>query len=57
MSPARADITNSNPMATIQYKIPSRKAEIAKRTIGVTTNKEVGENTFQYFYDLECDDE
>jgi hypothetical protein len=57
VSPERAVATNLNPMTTIQYKVPVRKINIVKASLGVSSNKDVGESTFQYFYDMECDDE
>ena len=45
-------------MSTINYKRPEKLVKKVKQSLGVTTNKEVGEKTFDYYIDLEeIDDE
>lgn len=41
----------------IQYKVPYDKVQIAKKTLGVTSFKKVGEETFNYYFEAECDTE
>ncbi len=40
----------------IQYDKPKAKIEVVKMTLGVTTLKEVGEQTFDYFFESEVDE-
>jgi hypothetical protein len=39
----------------IQYDKPEVEIEEVKAALGVSTLKEVGEKTFEYFYELECE--
>ena len=40
-------------MKTIRYRAPKAKLERAKKELGVSTYKGVGEETFEYFWDME----
>lgn len=40
----------------ILYSIPTDKVEKVKKVLGVKTFREVGERTFDYFYEIECED-
>lgn len=39
----------------ISYKVEEERLETAKQMLGVVTAREVGESTFNYFFDLECE--
>jgi glutamyl/glutaminyl-tRNA synthetase len=41
-------------MQRIQYDKPADEVEEVKRKLSVTSFKEIGERTFEYFYDNEC---
>ncbi|MFA0702190.1 ATP-binding protein [Vibrio sp. 10N.222.48.A8] len=41
--------------ATIQYKVSLEQLSAVKKSLGVTTNYEVGEETFKYYVQYECD--
>jgi len=41
----------------IQYNKPVEHIKIVKKVLGVSTYKEVGEKTFEYFYDRECNEQ
>ncbi len=41
--------------ATIQYKVSLEKLNAVKKSLGVATNYEVGEGTFSYYIQYECD--
>lgn len=41
---------------TISYIRPEQKVEKAKKVLGITSAKEVGERTFDYFYENECEE-
>ncbi|OCH07067.1 ATP-binding protein [Aliivibrio fischeri] len=41
-------------IATIQYHVETEKLQKAKDALDVRTNKEVGEITFNYYFDYEC---
>lgn len=43
-----------NPNVTISYRKPKSEVEELKNSLGVTSNKEVGEKTFEYYKDAEC---
>ena len=43
-------------IANILYAKPKTQVERAKEVLGVKSYKEVGEKTFDYFYELECED-
>jgi hypothetical protein len=38
----------------ITYKVSLEKLEAVKSSLGASSNKEAGEKTFEYYYDLEC---
>ena len=40
----------------IQYRVPKKKAEIVKKTLGAKSWREVGEKTFEYYLKLEGDE-
>ena len=42
---------------TISYTVPDKKLEKAKESLDARTAKQVGELTFNYYYDYECEDE
>ncbi len=43
-------------VGVVQYSILIQQLEIAKEALNVTTNKEVGEETFKYYFKYECQD-
>lgn len=43
-----------NPNVTITYKKPKSEVQNMKDILGVSSNKEVGEKTFEYYKDAEC---
>ena len=51
------DITPSPPIKTqkISYTVPIQRYERARSTLNVEDPREVGERTFDYYYDQECD--
>jgi len=51
---AKATPDAADSMKTISYKVSADVFEDVKAALDATSNKEVGERTFQYFYDLEC---
>lgn len=42
--------------ASIQYKMPRDRVEKVKEYMGADSNSEVGRQTFEYYYSMECDD-
>lgn len=40
--------------ATIQYKVPLDQLNTVKKSLGVATNYEVGQETFNYYIEYEC---
>ena len=48
--------TRKSNEVTIAYIRPEQRVEKAKKVLGVTTAKEVGEITFDYFYENECEE-
>lgn len=42
------------PNVMIKYKKPKADVELLKESLGVSSNKEVGELTFEYYKDAEC---
>jgi len=50
-------VDDNNKMANVQYAVPVEKIELVKKSLGVTTNREVGEKTFKYYFKYECGDE
>jgi len=55
--PRVAKIERGPQMGTIQFKKPQVTIEMVKEVLGVTTNKEAGEATFDYFVEVECPSE
>lgn len=54
---APAFVKSTNPtLASIQYKVTAERAEHVRRKLGVKSNSEVGRETFEYYYKLECED-
>lgn len=47
---------NTNPNITISYKKPKSEIEKIKKLLKVTSNKQVGEKTFDYYLDMEGDE-
>ena len=45
------------PMTSISFKKPSKLVEIMKKSMHVSTNKEVGIRAFDYYFKRECDDD
>ncbi len=43
-------------MQRIQYEAPHDKIRVAMRTLGVRTYKKLGEETFNYYYEAECEE-
>lgn len=43
------------PQVSIQYRKDREKVELAKRRLGVSTATEVGDATFDYFFQAECE--
>ncbi|MFC1976362.1 ATP-binding protein [Chloroflexota bacterium] len=43
-------------MPVIQYRKPVEEIRCIQQVLGVSTHKEVGEKTFEYFLERECDD-
>ena len=50
------EIKKIEPTVTISFKKSSAMVEKAKKTMRVSTNKEVGAFAFDYYYDRECDE-
>lgn len=44
----------SEQLVRISYKVPQQQFDDVKDSLGASSNKEVGERTFKYYYDLEC---
>jgi hypothetical protein len=44
------------PVSRITYYRPSERVERAKEIVGASTNRELGERTFDYFYEREVED-
>jgi len=40
---------NPDPLTTIQYKMPASKVDLVKSSLGVSSNRELGVETFQYY--------
>lgn len=54
--PYRSPSKSSGPLLrTISYKKPDDEVQRVKLALGAITNREVGEDTFEYFLRLECD--
>jgi histidine kinase/DNA gyrase B/HSP90-like ATPase len=54
--PDSKDFKRSPSHILIRYEKPARKVERAKKKLGARTPKEVGEKTFDYFYEQECEE-
>ncbi|TRW99042.1 hypothetical protein [Candidatus Methylobacter oryzae] len=46
---------DNNKMASVQYTVPIEQINLVKKSLNVTTNREVGEMTFNYYFGYECD--
>ena len=44
----------TTPNVLIKYRKPKTDVELLKKVLGVSTNSEVGELTFEYYKDAEC---
>jgi len=44
------------PVSTIQYVRPVDQIKKVKKALGATSNREVGEKTFEYYLEMECGD-
>lgn len=47
-------VIDPNPSVNISYKKPKADVERIKNSLEVSTNKEVGIKTFEYYLDSEC---
>lgn len=47
-------VIDPNPSVNISYKKPKADVERIKKSLEVSTNKEVGIKTFEYYLDSEC---
>jgi len=54
--PQRESLDLEEVLGTISYSKPAKQIERAKRILRVTSNKDVGERTFEYFLDREGED-
>ena len=52
-----SEIKVIEPMTSISFKKPSKLVEIMKKSMHVSTNKEVGIRAFDYYFKRECDDD
>jgi hypothetical protein len=57
VAPERTRLEAPPSTSSIQYRRLVTSIEKAKRLLGVTTNREVGERTFEYFLEAEGDEE
>ncbi len=48
---------NMEPMTTIQYVVKLEHANLVKNSLGVSSNKDLGLETFRYYFDMEVSDE
>jgi hypothetical protein len=48
--------TTDPSFASIQYKVSAERAERVRKQLGVKSNSELGRETFEYYYKLECED-
>lgn len=48
------EISHKEPHSNITFAKPTREIDLLKKQMGVTTNKEVGEKAFEYYYRKEC---
>lgn len=44
-------------LASVQYAVSVEQINLVKKSLEVTTNREVGEKTFQYYFKYECGNE
>ena len=47
----------NNKIVRIQYSVPLEQIDKVKKSLGVHTNREAGEMTFQYYFGYECGNE
>ena len=52
-----AEIKAIEPMTSISFKKPSKLVDIMKKSMHVSTNKDVGINAFDYYFKRECDED
>lgn len=50
------EIKNAEPTSTISFSKPKKMIEHMKQVMGVSTNKDVGINSFDYYYKRECEE-
>lgn len=55
--PEAAVRSEKNKQVNIVYKVPASKLDEVKEVLSVNSAKEVGELTFEYYYEYECGDE
>ena len=51
---SKPDAEEAQAIRRISYQVSAEKFDEVKGSLGATSNKEVGEKTFEYYYDLEC---
>lgn len=57
-APQKAIVSAKIPKTNrIQYSKPVDSVRLVKKSLGVTTLKEVGERTFEYYMEMECEEE
>jgi hypothetical protein len=56
LAPKALPVKRAPEMARIQYSKPLEKVRRAQKALKVTTLRDVGEKTFEYFYKRECED-
>ena len=56
-TPAPAVRPDQEQMISVQYQVSRRRAEVARDVLGVTSAREVGRQTFEYFFEKECGNE
>lgn len=52
-----AGIKVIEPMTSISFKKPTKLVKIMKKSMNVSTNKDVGTKAFDYYFKRECDDD
>ena len=50
-------VENNCGMTNVRYVVSIEQIDLVKKSLGVTSNREVGEKTFQYYFGYECDNE
>lgn len=55
-APAFVAEPDSPDVVNIAYKVPRDKAEVVRVQIGATSYREVGEQTFEYYFLMKCED-